>query len=106
MRNWPYAFVLGQGGSDGKTQTKIKDMSAVAPLPTGDSGHGAAALGGWQLGVSAYSKNPDAAAKLVIFLTSNAMEKDKALTDSNLPSIQSLYTDADIAKQIPFIAKL
>ncbi len=106
MRNWPYAYILGNGGADGKTQTKIKGLFDVEALPSGDAGHSAAALGGWQLGVSAYSKSPDAAAKLVLFLTNLAEEKDKALTDANLPSIKSLYSDADIAKQIPFIAKL
>jgi trehalose/maltose transport system substrate-binding protein len=106
MRNWPYAYVLGNGGADGKTETKIKGLFDVAPLPAGDSGKGAAALGGWQLGVSAYSKNPKEAAKLVMHLVGKDEQKTKALTQSNLPTIKALYTDADIAKQIPFIANL
>jgi trehalose/maltose transport system substrate-binding protein len=106
MRNWPYAYVLGNGGADGKTETKVKGLFDVAPLPAGDSGKGAAALGGWQLGVSAYSKHPKEAAALVLHLTSKDEQKIKALTQSNLPTIKALYTDADIAKQIPFIANL
>lgn len=106
MRNWPYAYVLGNGGADGKTQTNIKGLFDVAPLPSGDSGKGAAALGGWQLGVSAYSKHPAEATKLVFFLTGAEEQKTKALVQSNLPTIKALYSDADIAKQIPFIANL
>jgi len=106
MRNWPYAYVLGNGGADGKTETKIKGLFDVAPLPSGDAGKGAAALGGWQLGVSAYSKHPKEAAALVLHLTGKEEQKIKALTQSNLPTIKALYTDADIAKQIPFIANL
>lgn len=106
MRNWPYAYVLGNGGADGKTETKIKGLFDVAPLPAGDSGKGAAALGGWQLGVSAYSKYPKEAAMLVMHLTGKEEQKQKALNQSNLPTIKALYTDADIAKQIPFIANL
>lgn len=106
MRNWPYAYVLGNGGADGKTETKIKGLFDVAPLPSGDAGKGAAALGGWQLGVSAYSKHPKEAAALVAFLTGSEMQKYKALNQSNLPTIKALYSDADIAKQIPFIANL
>lgn len=106
MRNWPYAYLLGNGGSDGKTATKIKGLFDVEALPAGDAGHGAAALGGWQLGVSAYSKHIPESEKLVFFLTSLAEEKHTALDRSLLPSVKSLYTDADIAKQIPFIANL
>jgi len=106
MRNWPYAYVLGNGGADGKIETKIKGLFDVAPLPAGDAGKGAAALGGWQLGVSAYSKHPKEAAALVLHLTGKDEQKIKALTQSNLPTIKALYTDADIAKQIPFIANL
>ncbi len=106
MRNWPYAYVLGNGGADGKQETKVKGLFDVEALPSGDSGHGAATLGGWQLGVSIYSKHPAEATKLVLYLTGKDEQKIKALTQSNLPTIKSLYTDADIAKQIPFIANL
>jgi len=106
MRNWPYAYILGNGGADGKTATKVKGLFDVEPLPAGAAGHGAAALGGWQLGVSAYSKHIPEAEKLVFFLTTLAEEKTRALTESELPTVKSLYTDADIAKQIPFIAQL
>jgi len=106
MRNWPYAYVLGQGGADGTGETAVKGLINVAPLPAGDAGYGAAALGGWQLGVSAYSPNPDLAAELVLYLVSPEVQKERALRLSNLPTIESLYTDEDIAEQIPFIAQL
>jgi trehalose/maltose transport system substrate-binding protein len=106
MRNWPYAYVLGQGGADGSQETKIKGLFNVAPLPAGDAGYGAAALGGWQIGVSAYTANPDLAAELAVYLTSNDVQKERALRLSNLPTIKALYTDAEIAAQIPFIAQL
>ena len=106
MRNWPYAYVLGNGGADGTGSTKVKGLFNVEPLPAGDSGHGAAALGGWQLGVSTYSANQAAAEKLVFFLTSPEQEKWRALNESELPSVKSLYTDPEIAKTVPFIANL
>ncbi|MBX3066340.1 MAG: ABC transporter substrate-binding protein [Anaerolineae bacterium] len=106
MRNWPYAYVLGQGGADGKTETAIKDKFNVAPLPAGDAGYGAAALGGWQIGVSAYTKEPDLAAELALYLTSSDVQKERALKLSNLPTIKALYTDSEIAEKIPFIAEL
>ncbi|MCW3046051.1 MAG: hypothetical protein JWO74_335, partial [Solirubrobacterales bacterium] len=56
MRNWPYAYALGnQPGS--KTKGKFK----VAPFPTFEGGGKAGILGGHNLVVSAYSKNPKGA---------------------------------------------
>src|SRR5262249_31980516 len=106
MRNWPYAYVLGQGGADGKTETAIKDKFDVAPLPSGDSGSGAAALGGWQLGVSAYSKNPDLASKLAIWLVSPAQQKERWLRLTNLPTMPAIYKDADVVKATPWVTNL
>jgi trehalose/maltose transport system substrate-binding protein len=55
MRNWPYAYALGQD-----SKSVVADKFAVTVLPKGgENGKHAAALGGWQLMVSAYSKNPD-----------------------------------------------
>jgi trehalose/maltose transport system substrate-binding protein len=101
MRNWPYAYVLGQGGADGKQETSVKDKFAVTVLPGG-----AAALGGWQLGVSAYSKNVDLASQLAVWLTSPEQQKERWLKLSNLPTMPELYKDADILKASPWIENL
>ncbi len=106
MRNWPYAYVLGQGGADGKQETAIKDKFSVAPLPAGDAGFGAAALGGWQLGVSAYSANPDLASKLAIWLASPAQQKERWLRLTNLPTMPAIYKDPDVLKATPWVANL
>ena len=61
MRNWPYAWSLGQAAD-----SPIKDKIGVAALPEGGAdGKPSGALGGWQLAVSRYSANPDAAVDLV-----------------------------------------
>jgi trehalose/maltose transport system substrate-binding protein len=101
MRNWPYAYVLGQGGTDGKQETKVKDLFSVSVLPGG-----AAALGGWQLGVSAYSKNTELATKLAIWLASPEQQKERWLKLTNLPTIPTVYKDPDVLKATPWIEKL
>ncbi|RWF45315.1 MAG: ABC transporter substrate-binding protein [Mesorhizobium sp.] len=100
MRNWPYAYALGN--SQG---SPIKGRFDVAPLPagTGEGARPAATLGGWNLAVSKYSKHPDAAIELVKFIASPAMQKYRTLKTANLPTIQALYDDADIASQQPII---
>lgn len=106
MRNWPYAYVLGQGGADGTQETAIKDKFSVSALPEGDAGVRAAALGGWQLGVNAYTANPELAAKLAIWLTSPEQQKERWLKLNNLPTMPAIYKDADVLAATPWVANL
>jgi multiple sugar transport system substrate-binding protein len=59
-------------------------------------------VGGWQWAVSAFSKNKAEAAKLVQFMASPASSKMLASEGSLLPTIQSVYTDADVVKAVPW----
>jgi trehalose/maltose transport system substrate-binding protein len=101
MRNWPYAYSLGNAAD-----SAVKDKFDVAPLPAGDSGHGAATLGGWQLAVSKYSLHPDVAADVALFLTSRDEQKIRAIQGSMNPTIMDLYQDADVCAASPFMCKL
>ncbi|MER9640343.1 ABC transporter substrate-binding protein [Mesorhizobium sp. M0239] len=102
MRNWPYAYALGNGEG-----SPIKGKFDVVPLPagTGEGARPVATLGGWNLAVSKYSKHPDAAIELIKFIASPAMQKYRTLKTSNLPTIQALYDDADIARQQPIVPR-
>jgi trehalose/maltose transport system substrate-binding protein len=81
MRNWPYAYSLGQ--SEGSA-VRGKIGVTVLPRGAGQGGRNAATLGGWQLMVSAYSKNQKVAADLVKYLTSVEIQKDNAVSLSRL----------------------
>jgi hypothetical protein len=65
----------------GKWHTSpVKGRIDVTYLPQGggpNASH-AACLGGWQLTLSAYSKNKDAAAKLIKYMVSSETQKDHA----------------------------
>ena len=99
MRNWPYAYSLGDSDD-----SAVKGKFGVVPLPSGGSNDSSAAtLGGWNLAVSKYSKNPEAAVSLALYLTSPEAQKRRALELSRLPTIVSLYDDADIKAQQPVI---
>jgi trehalose/maltose transport system substrate-binding protein len=99
MRNWPYAYALGNGAD-----SKVKDLFGVTTLPVGAEGDSSAAtLGGWNVAVSKYSKHQEAAVSLALWLAGPEVQKMRALNESNLPTIVSLYDDADIAAKAPII---
>jgi trehalose/maltose transport system substrate-binding protein len=101
MRNWPYAYALGN--SEGSA---VAGKFDVVPLPMGSMGKASVGtLGGWNAAVSAYSTEPEAATELALFLTSEAIQKDRAIRYSFLPTIASLYDDPEIAEAQPLIPR-
>ncbi|MGO4624066.1 ABC transporter substrate-binding protein [Ensifer sp. 2YAB10] len=99
MRNWPYAYALGNGDD-----STVKGKFAVAPLPTATDGdQPSSTLGGWNVAVSKYSDDQEAAIALVKFLSSAEVQKRRAIELSNLPTVAALYDDADVAKAQPFM---
>jgi trehalose/maltose transport system substrate-binding protein len=102
MRNWPYAYALGND-----PKSAIAGKFDVTVLPKGgDNGKNAACLGGWQLMVSAYSKAPDAAADLVRYLASEEQQKKRAIGLSMLPTLPALYSDPDVLAKNPYYKNL
>lgn len=100
-RNWPYAYALGQSAD-----SAVKDKFDVAPLPAGEGAEArsAATLGGWNYAVSKYTPDPEAAIQLALFLASEEVQKERAINQSNLPTIETLYDDADVLAASPFMA--
>jgi len=102
MRNWPYAWALSQN-----EDSPVKGKVGVTALPKGGpNGRHAGTLGGWQLAVSKYSKHPEIAVELVLYLTSQKVQKEQAIEASFLPTIISLYQDKAVLEANPFFAHL
>lgn len=97
LRNWPYVYSLAK-------QAKVN--FGVVPLPTFAGGHPASVLGGYNLGISSYSKDPGAALSFVNFATSPAAQT-KFFIKSSLPAvIASVYKDPAVVKSQPFAPQL
>lgn len=101
-RNWPYMYAASQDSE--ATAGKV----GVSPLPKGDGAEdtSAATLGGWQLMVSKYSKNQDAAIEFVKYLTSTELQTSFAIERSHLPTIPAVYDDPAVAEASEFIPRL
>jgi len=103
MRNWPYAYSLGNDPSSSKIAGKFEVHNM---LYGGSNTTGHSSLGGWQYGINAFSKNPDAAWKFVQHQLAEPAQKTIAIKLSLTATLKSLYTDADVLKANPFFAKL
>ena len=97
-RNWPYQYGIGAGAT-----SKVKGKFSVTVLPHGSAGHSVGTVGGWQLAVSKYSKHKDAAIEFVRYMTSPAVEKFDALTNSNVPTIVSVAKDKQVRAKNPYL---
>ena len=96
MRNWPYAYAIGQTGA-------IKGKFDVTTLPRTGANAPVGTVGGWQLGVSSFSKQPGAAVELVRYLTSPAVERYNAIFNSNVPTIPAVAKLAAVRKVNPWL---
>jgi multiple sugar transport system substrate-binding protein len=101
MRNWPYAWNIFQ-----REGSLVKDKVGISGLPSFPEKTSASTLGGWQLGINRYSKNPDAAERFVKFLTSPEAQKTLALTIGYKPTRKSLYRDKELIEKQPFMVSL
>jgi multiple sugar transport system substrate-binding protein len=97
MRNWSYAYALGNAKG-----SKVAHKFKVAPFPTFEGGTSAAILGGHNLVVSAFSKNPKGAVQLINYLTSPEVEKVNAAKFSITPVLTATYSDPEVQKAMPF----
>jgi trehalose/maltose transport system substrate-binding protein len=102
MRNWPYAWALANS-----EDSPIRGKVGVTALPKGGpDGQNTGTLGGWNLAVSRYSENAEAAADLVMYLTSLEEQKRRAIKSSYNPTIASLYEDEEVLEAVPFFGDL
>jgi multiple sugar transport system substrate-binding protein len=100
-RQWPYAYALGN-----MKGSKVKGKFEVAPYPEFEGAGKAAILGGHNSVVSAYSKNPGGALKLIDYLTSEKRMTKNAVKFSKTPTLTASYEDPAVKKALPFIDQL
>ena len=99
MRNWPYAYALGK-------DSDIADKFDIATFPGFKGNKGAGVVGGYNLGISAYSKNPEGSLAFIEFATEPEQQKLMATEASLPPTLTETYDDPAVKKALPFAEEL
>jgi multiple sugar transport system substrate-binding protein len=100
LRQWPYVYAL----TSDPEQSKVKpEQVGVSELPSADGKPGNGTVGDQPLYISTSSKNPDAAWKLIEFLTAPEQQKFRAVKGSYLPTRTGLYDDPEIQESVPVV---
>lgn len=102
MRNWPYAYALGNS-ADSPIRGKF-DVT-VLPRGTGPNAKSASTFGGHSLAVNRFSKNIKAAADLAVYMASYEVQAFRATMGFN-PTRPAVYKDAAVLKAAPFVGKM
>lgn len=97
MRNWPYAWPLMQRAAE----SRVAGRFAVAPLPAAAGGQPSATLGGSQLAINARSDHPEAAWKVIAFLTHPDQMRERARLVGQYPPRPSLYEGETLRGVLP-----
>jgi len=96
MRNWPYARpLLADAGN-----SAVAGRFAIASMPAGPGGPGAATLGGSVLAVNAFSSRPDDAFALVQFLLEPEQMLERARMTGQYPPRPALYDTPELAEAL------
>ncbi len=100
MRNWPYAYTLGNKAK------AVKGKFDVMPFPPFEGGGKAGILGGHNQVVSVYSDNPGGALKWIDYVTGMENQKRQFLLASQAPPLSAVYDDPAVQKKFAFASEL
>jgi trehalose/maltose transport system substrate-binding protein len=102
LRNWSYVYNVSQDPKG----SQVVDKVGVAPLPSFEGGKSAAALGGYQYGVNANSKNQDAAVEFLRWMSSPETQLRFALEMGLAPTRPAVFDEEQLKAKNAFMAKL
>ncbi len=80
----------------------LRDLIGIAPPPRGPRGErGVSFLGGWHYSIPRRARAPVTAAQFIQFMTSEQIQRERALRGGPLPTIKRLYDDPEILAAHP-----
>jgi multiple sugar transport system substrate-binding protein len=101
MRNWPYAWNLLN-----KPNSPMAGRAGLTAIPH-FAGHASApTLGGFHLGVNAFSPHQEQAREFVRFMIRENVQKQNFLNVGVLPAHADVYQDPEVKRAFPFPPEL
>ena len=100
MRNWSYAFALGNKAK------KVKGKFEVTPLPPFEGGGKGGVLGGNGPVITSFGDNPKGAVLFADFWTSPETIRRNAAKYALPPVLNATYEEPSVTKAIPYAAEL
>lgn len=101
MRNWPYAWKLGNDpGSEIQGKFGIKPMVHAAGFKSG------ACQGGWGVGISKTTRHADEAWRAVQYFSSTEAQRKFILASGFVPSRKALFTDPALVAEYEYLPDL
>ena len=102
MRNWPYAWKLGNTEPSSKIQGKF----GIKPMVHGAGFQSGACQGGWGLGIAKTTRHPDAAWRAVEYFSSTEAQRKFILASGFVPSRKALFTDPALVAEYAYLPDL
>jgi multiple sugar transport system substrate-binding protein len=100
LRNWPYVWRLAQ-----REDSPIRGRIGVTVMPAIPGARGAGTLGGWGLGISAYSRHPEEAWAFIAHVTTLASQRVLCEPTGYAPALLAAYDDSLLLAANPFLVR-
>jgi trehalose/maltose transport system substrate-binding protein len=100
-RNWPYMYAIAGGDT-----SAVKGKFDVAALPAAAGQKPAGTLGGWQLGISRFSRAQDAAIEFVRYMCGPDVVAWRGVVGSYVPLQQGVLNNAAVQTAQPYLKNL
>ncbi len=101
MRNLPYAVSLASA-----SDSPIRGQFSIQPMVHAPEYLSGACLGGWGIGITKSSQNPEAAWKVIEFFSSEEVQREFILQTAYVPTRYSLFNDPKIVAKYAYYPQL
>ena len=101
LRNWPYVWRLAQ-----EPGSPVAGKIGVLPMVHGPGGERSGTLGGWGLGVSRFSREPELAVEFIRHVISLPGQRALCRETGYAPALAEVYVDPELLAANPFLPDL
>lgn len=101
MRNWPFAWAELQ-----RPDSSVKGLVGVTTMVSSPRHSPAATLGSWGMAILKGTPNPDAAAEVIKFMSSEKAQKELFIKHGYTPTQSAVFNDKELIDYSPILSEL